>query len=254
MRIATFNVNSIRVRQEILLAWLKTAQADVVCLQEIKCLEFPAEPFQALGYHVLAHGQKTYNGVAILSRTPITPIIDTLPGDPEDPQVRYLEARIQDVRIASIYLPNGNPVDTPKYPYKLAWMKRLRAHVAQTLLPAEEPLVLAGDYNLIPEDRDCHAPDRYRKDALMREESRHAFRSILNLGLYDAWRSLHPETIAYSYWDYMAERFTKNHGLRIDHLLLNAIAMDRLTGSGIDTDPRGQERPSDHTPVWVELT
>ena len=208
----------------------------------------------AAGYQAAVHGQKTYNGVAILSKQPIEDVTTGLPGDPEDEQARYIEGTVGGIRVASIYLPNGNPVDGPKFPYKLAWMDRLIAHVRDTLLPTEQPIVLGGDYNLVPGDDDVYDPVKWADDALCRPESRARFRHLMNLGLTEAWRAMHPTAAhQYSYWDYVQGRWQKDEGLRIDHLLLSPQAADRLTASAIDKTPRGKEKPSDHTPVWCEI-
>jgi len=256
MKIATFNVNSIKARLPRVLEWLEDAQPDVALLQELKCQDqdFPELEISGLGYQTAVHGQKTYNGVAILSKHPIEDVFRGLPGDPEDEQARYIEGTIQGVRVASIYLPNGNPVDGPKFPYKLAWMDRLVAHIRDTLLPTELPLVLGGDYNLVPGDDDVYDPVKWVDDALCRPESRTRFRTMLNLGLTEAWKALHPNAAhQYSYWDYVQGRWQKDEGVRIDHLLLSPQAADRLTACEIDKTPRGKEKPSDHTPVWCEI-
>ncbi len=257
MKIATFNVNSVKARLERVLEWLQEAQPDVALLQELKCEEsaFPAMEFQALGYDCAVEGQKTYNGVAILSKHPISDIHRGLPGDETDEQARYIEGTVQGVRVASIYLPNGNRVDDgPKFPYKLAWMDRLSDHIRDTLLPTERPIVLGGDYNIVPNDDDVYDPVGWADDALCRPESRSRFRTILNLGLTEAWRSLHPTAAHhYSYWDYVKGRWQKDEGVRIDHFLLSPQAADRLEECEIDKTPRGKEKPSDHTPVWCRL-
>ncbi|MGE0714761.1 MAG: exodeoxyribonuclease III [Alphaproteobacteria bacterium] len=254
MKIATFNVNSVKARLPNLVEWLRDVGPDVVVLQELKCVDeaFPASEIEDLGYNVATHGQKTYNGVAILAKSPIEDVERGLPGDPEDVQSRYIEGTVRGVRIASIYLPNGNPAPGPKFDYKLAWMDRLLPH-ARRLLAREETFVLAGDYNVAPTDDDVYDPVGWRDDALCRPDSRSRFRALLHLGLTDAFRALNPEAHRYSYWDYMAGRWQRDEGLRIDHLLLSPQAADRLTASGIDRDPRGRERASDHTPVWCVL-
>ena len=254
MKIATWNVNSIKARLPRLLEWLEAAQPDVVLLQETKTVDeaFPAEEIEALGYNIAVHGQKTYNGVAILSKRPIEDVMCGLPGDEEDEQARYIEAVIGTVRVASIYLPNGNPIDSEKFPYKLAWMDRLIER-AKELLSYEEVFILAGDYNVIPEDRDCYDPPGFADDALVQPESRARFRALLYLGLTECYRALHPDLVAYSYWDYQRGAWQKDNGVRIDHLLASPQAADRLLACDIDRTPRGKERPSDHTPVWVEL-
>ncbi|RKQ72992.1 exodeoxyribonuclease III [Oceanibaculum indicum] len=254
MKIATFNVNSIKARLPNVLEWLKEADPDVALLQEIKCqaADFPVLEFQSMGYQVQAVGQKSYNGVALLSKQPAEDVLEGLPGDDSDEQARYVEATVQGVRVASLYLPNGNPVDSEKYPYKLGWMKRLKAHAA-TLLASEQPVVLAGDYNVIPEPRDCYDPAAWAGDALFLPETRRHFREIVNLGYTDAFRAIHPQRVAYSFWDYQAGRWQRDEGIRIDHLLLSPQAADRLRDAGIDKKVRGREKASDHTPVWCEL-
>ncbi|MFC5068101.1 exodeoxyribonuclease III [Flaviflagellibacter deserti] len=254
MRIATWNINSVRLRQENVLRWLKEAEPDVLCLQEIKCQneQFPREAFEDAGYNSAVHGQKSWNGVAILSRHPIDERHVNLPGDSADEQSRYIEAEISTedgiMRVASIYLPNGNPVDTAKYPYKLAWMERLRQHVAARLL-LEEPLILAGDYNVIPAAEDVHNPAAWVEDALFKIETRQAFDALLNLGLTEALRATTDESGLYTFWDYQAGAWQRNAGLRIDHLLLSPQAADRLRGVRIDKYVRAWDKPSDHVPV-----
>jgi exodeoxyribonuclease III len=253
--IATWNVNSVNARLSNVLDWLGSAKPDVVLLQEIKCLDtaFPREDIEELGYDVATHGQKSYNGVAILSRRPIEDVARGLPGDPLDEQARYIEATVGGVRVASIYLPNGNPIGTEKFAYKLAWLERLRARAA-ALLELDEPFVLGGDYNVIPEPVDCHDPKAWMGDALFQPESRRGFRALLHLGLTDAFRALHPgEERAYSFWDYQRGSFQLDHGVRIDHLLLSPLAADRLASCTIDKEPRRRPKASDHTPVMVEL-
>ena len=254
VKIATWNVNSVRQRLPILLDWLGEAAPDVVLLQETKATDeqFPRLEIEDRGYNVATAGQKTYNGVAILSKAPIEVDLTALPGDPEDDQARYIEAFTGGVRAASIYLPNGNPTDGPKYPYKLAWMERLYAHV-RTLLAGEDAFVLGGDYNVCPDDGDVYDPEGWRDDALCRPETRAAWRKIVFLGLTDALSATSPEVGRYTYWDYRAGAWSKDHGLRIDHLLLSPQAADRLVDAGIDRGPRGREKTSDHTPVWCEL-
>jgi exodeoxyribonuclease III len=254
VRIATWNVNSIRARLGNVLDWLETAKPDVLLLQEIKTVEetFPAMEIKGLGYQALVVGQKSYNGVAILSRDAILDPIVRLPGDDGDEQARYAEATTFGVRVASIYLPNGNPVASEKYPYKLSWMARLRDH-ARALLASEQPVVLGGDYNVIPAPEDVYDPERWTGDALYKIETRHAFRTILNLGYTEAFRALHPKTHAYTYWDYQGIAWSADRGLRIDHLLLSPQAADRLNACEIDRKPRGKEKASDHTPIWCEL-
>ena len=258
MKIATWNVNSIKVRTQNVLEWLNQAQPDIACLQEIKTVDegFPREAFEGAGYNVAVHGQKSYNGVAILSKPAIDEATQRLPGDDGDEQARYLEVSVsagdRALRVASIYLPNGNPADSEKYPYKLNWMERLHDH-ARTLLAQEETFVLAGDYNVIPEPEDVHDPDGWRDDALFLPRTRARFRSLLNLGLTDALRACTREPAQYTFWDYQAGAWQKNHGIRIDHLLLSPQAADVLSTCGVDADVRAWEKPSDHVPVWVEL-
>ena len=254
-KIATWNVNSIKARLPRVTEWLREAQPDVVMLQETKCTDdtFPRAEIEELGYNLAICGQKTYNGVAILSKTPIEDVACGLPGDDKDDQARYVEAFTGGVRVASIYLPNGNPVASEKFPYKLGWLERL-AHHTEQLLANEEVLVLGGDYNVCPTDEDVYDPAGWANDALCRIESRKGFRRLLYLGLTDAYRALHPTDREYSFWDYQAGAWQKNWGLRIDHLLLSPQAADRLAKAEIDRAPRGKEKASDHTPVWCELS
>ena len=258
MRIATWNVNSVNARLETVVRWFEEARPDVACLQEIKCVDekFPTEVFERLGYNVAIHGQKTYNGVALLSKTPLEDIRRGLPGDDADDQARYIEAVVsvknRALRVASIYLPNGNPVDSEKFEYKLRWMDRLIDHSVK-LLSYEEPLALAGDYNVIPTADDVHDPKAWANDALFRPETRAKFRELLHLGLTDAFRACHTEAHRYTFWDYQAGAWQKDNGIRIDHILLSPQAADLLKGSDIDRNIRGREKPSDHVPVWAEL-
>ena len=257
MRIATWNVNSINARLETVSAWFKQASPDVACLQEIKCVDeaFPRGLFEDLGYTVAVHGQKSYNGVALLSKTRLEDIRRGLPGDDGDDHARYLEAVVsgpRPIRVASIYLPNGNPIGTEKFGYKLAWMDRLRHHAGE-LLALEEPLALAGDYNVIPEPTDCDDPTSWMGDALFQPETRAAFRSLKWLGLTDAYLAIDGAPNTYTFWDYQAGAWRRNHGIRIDHVLLSPQAADRLRGCEIYKDVRGWDKPSDHVPVVVEL-
>ncbi len=254
MKIATWNVNSIRARLPAVLEWLGAAAPDVVLLQETKVVaaDFPELEIGDLGYNVAVCGQKAYNGVAILAKRPIEDVACGLPGDDHDDQARYIEALTGGVRVASIYLPNGNPVDSEKYPYNLGWMERLYAH-ARDLLALEEAFVLGGDYNIVPGDGDVYDPDAWADDALCRPESRARYRAIVHLGLTDAYRALNPEPGAYTFWDYQKGRWNRDEGLRIDHLLLSPHAADRLAACDIDRTPRGKPKASDHTPVWCEL-
>jgi exodeoxyribonuclease III len=258
MRIATWNVNSIKQRIENLAAWLRERQPDIVCLQETKCVDdgFPREPLEALGYNVAVHGQKTFNGVAILSKLAFDEVTPRLPGDAEDDHARFLEAVVSTqagaLRVASIYLPNGNPTNTPKYDYKIKWMKRLLEY-SRERLELEEPLILAGDYNAIPSEADVHDPALWRNDALFLPETRARWRALTNLGLTDAVRATTDDAGLYTFWDYQAGAWQKNNGIRIDHLLLSPQASDRLITAGIDKHVRAWEKPSDHVPVWIEL-
>ena len=257
MRIATWNVNSVRQRVEPLLAYLKEVQPDVLCLQELKCQEeqFPRLEVEAAGYNVAIHGQKSYNGVAILSKAPMEIAIG-LPGDEADAQSRYIEAVIPwgatVLRVGCLYLPNGNPLGTDKYPYKLAWMDRLIAH-ARKLLSLEERLVLCGDYNVIPDARDVEDPEAWLGDALYALPTREKFRELLALGFTDALRATTDASKLYTFWDYQAGAWQKNNGLRIDHLLLSPQAADRLESVAIDKDMRAKDKPSDHVPIRVDL-
>jgi exodeoxyribonuclease III len=254
MLIATFNINGTNARLPRLLEWLEQAKPDVACLQEIKTVSenFPVDVLRDAGYHCLVHGQKGFNGVAILSREPAIEVQRGLPGDDADEQSRYLEADVMGVRVASIYLPNGNPQPGPKFDYKLAWMQRLNAH-AQGLLGLAQPVVLAGDYNVIPHDDDIWDPRRMADDALMQPQSRAHYRELLWQGWTDAVRSLHPKGGIWSFWDYQAGAWPQDHGFRIDHLLLSPSAADRLEDAGVMKDVRGQEKASDHAPTWVRL-
>jgi exodeoxyribonuclease-3 len=258
MRIATWNVNSVRQRMDSLLAWLAERQPDIVCLQEIKCVDdaFPREALEALGYNVAVHGQKTFNGVALLSKFPFDEVAPGLIGDESDVQARFLEALVSTktgvLRIACLYLPNGNPAPGDKYNYKLKWMDRL-LKFSQERLKLEEPFVLAGDFNVIPAAIDATRPQAWVNDALFLPETRDKFRSLINLGLTDAIRASTDAADTYTFWDYQAGSWQKNDGIRIDHLLLSPQAADRLTGSGIDKHVRSWDKPSDHVPVWIDL-
>jgi exodeoxyribonuclease-3 len=258
MRVTTWNINGVKARLETAVAYLKDAGPDIACLQEIKSVDegFPGEAFESLGYNVATHGQKGFNGVAILSKLPFDDITRRLPGDSGDEQARYIEAAVSTpsggLRVGCLYLPNGNPIGSEKFAYKLAWMERLHRH-AKAMLADEIPFVLAGDFNVIPEPADARRPDAWTGDALFQPESRAAFRRLVALGLTDAVRACHPGPGLYTFWDYQAGAFQKDDGIRIDHLLLSPSAADRLTGSGIDKFPRGWEKPSDHVPVWADL-
>jgi exodeoxyribonuclease-3 len=257
VKIATFNINGIKARIEALPRWLAEASPDVVVLQEIKSQDeaFPRALFEDLGYRVETHGQKGFNGVAILSRLPLEDVARGLPGDASDEQARWIEATVIGavaVRVCGLYLPNGNPAPGPKYDYKLAWMERLKARAA-ALLAAEEPALLAGDWNVIPQAEDAAKPEAWVADALFLPESRAALRRIAHLGFTDAIRARDPRPGLYTFWDYQAAAWEKNNGIRIDHILLTPQAADRMTGAGIDKAVRGGDKPSDHVPVWVEL-
>lgn len=258
MLVATWNINGVKARFDVLLAWLNERSPDIVGLQEIKCVDeaFPRAAIEAAGYHVETHGQKGFNGVALLSRTPPKEISRGLPGDPSDEQSRYIEGLWsvgkQALRVASIYLPNGNPLGTDKFDYKLRWMKRFEAH-ARSLLAEETAVVLAGDYNVIPERIDVRNPDAWSGDALFQPESRSAYRRLLALGLTDAIRAMTDAPDTYTFWDYQAGAWQKNNGIRIDHALLSPEAARTLASAAIDSHVRGWERPSDHVPVVVEL-
>lgn len=257
MRLATWNVNSVNARLETVVRWFEEARPDVACLQEIKCVDekFPAEAFERLGYNVEVLGQKTYNGVALLSLTPLEDVRRGLPGDESDEQARYIEAVVsgpRPVRVGGLYLPNGNPVNTEKFDYKLAWMGRLHRH-AQDLLTLEEPLALMGDYNVIPEPRDAENTEKWADDALFQPSSREAFRALKWLGLSDAYLQADGAAGAYTFWDYQAGAWPRNHGIRIDHALLSPQAADRLRGCEIHRDVRGWDKPSDHVPLVIDL-
>ncbi|MGU9962692.1 MAG: exodeoxyribonuclease III [Candidatus Halichondribacter symbioticus] len=258
MKIATFNINGIKARMVALLAWLEQARPDIVFLQEIKSVNeaFPREPIEDLGYEITLNGQKGFNGVAILSRYPLEDISVALPGDDTDEQARWLEATVigeaDSLRLCNLYLPNGNPAPGPKYDYKLAWMARLEMRLAQ-LLHEEQPFLCAGDFNIIPQAEDCWDESAWRDDALYLLSSRTAYRRIINLGLTDAYRTYHQGAGAYTFWDYQSGSWAKNHGIRIDHILLCPRAADYLNDCQIDQDTRDGERPSDHVPIWVDV-
>jgi exodeoxyribonuclease-3 len=257
MKIATFNINGVKARLNALIEWLDEDKADVVLLQEIKSVDegFPREVLEDRGWRVETHGQKSFNGVAILSKLPLEDITRGLPGDAADEQARWIEATVMGdraVRVCGLYLPNGNPAPGPKYDYKLSWMVRMRERAA-ALLATEEPVVMAGDYNIIPQDEDAARPEAWREDALALPESRAAFRRILNLGFTEAFRTRVAGPGHYSFWDYQAGAWEKNNGIRIDHLLLSPQAADLLRDVQIDKEVRGRDKPSDHVPVWIEL-
>ncbi|WP_068081676.1 exodeoxyribonuclease III [Polycladidibacter stylochi] len=258
MKIASWNINGVKARIETVLTWLNEEKPDIACFQEIKSVDetFPREPFEALGYHLETHGQKGFNGVAILSRLPFEEVNRRLPGDESDEQARYIEGvfatKSGPLRIGCLYLPNGNPVDSEKYPYKLRWMERLEAH-ARKQLEREEAFLLVGDYNVIPEARDAKKPESWVNDALFLPQTREAWHRLLNLGFTEAIRATNDADETYTFWDYQAGAWPKNNGIRIDHLLLSAQASDRMLATGIDRHVRGWDKPSDHVPVWVQL-
>lgn len=257
MKIATFNINGIKARIEALPAWLTSANPDLVCLQEIKSVDeaFPREVFEGLGYRVETHGQKGFNGVAILSKLPLTDIRRGLPGDDTDEQSRWIEAVVEGqrpLRVCGLYLPNGNPAPGPKYDYKLAWMARMETRV-RDLLASEEAFVCLGDYNVIPQAQDASKPEAWVTDALYLPQTRMAYQRLLNLGLTDAVRVRMPGPGVCTFWDYQAIAWERNHGIRIDHVLCSPQVADRLEAVGIDKDVRGGDKPSDHVPVWVDI-
>ncbi|MGB0926123.1 MAG: exodeoxyribonuclease III [Pikeienuella sp.] len=258
MRIASFNINGVKARLPALLEWLREASPDVALLQEIKSVDegFPREPIEDLGYNVETHGQKGFNGVAILSKRPIEDVTRGLPGDDSDEQARWIEATISGdkaaVRVCGLYLPNGNPAPGPKYDYKLSWMARQRIR-ARDLLASEEICLMAGDYNVIPQEEDVHNPAEWLDDALYRPETRAAWRELLAQGWTEAFRSLNTASGNYTFWDYQAGAWRKDNGIRIDHFLLSPQAADLLQDCQIDKKPRNGEKPSDHTPIWIDL-
>lgn len=251
MKIASWNVNSIKVRKDHVEAWLRKEQPDVLLLQELKGTEFPADHFESLGYQSEAVVQKARNGVAVLSKRPFEVNRTALIAD--DEQARYIEITVEGLRIIGIYAPNGNPVDTEKYPYKLNWTKELKAYL-ESLLQEETPFVVGGDFNVIPANEDCYDPAGWAEDALFRLETRQLYRSILNMGLTDAYRVFNHKPHQYTFWDYQAGAWQKGNGIRIDHFLLSPQATDRLKSCTIDPTPRGWDTPSDHTPIMVELS
>jgi exodeoxyribonuclease-3 len=255
MKIATYNINNVRKRLPNLLAWLKVAKPDIVCLQELKSTdaEFPAAALRKAGYHAVWRGQKTWNGVAILCRGSEPVLTQTeLPGDGDDDQSRYIEAAVNGIIVACIYLPNGNPQPGPKFDYKLAWLDRLIAHAAG-LQDSGAPVVLAGDFNVVPTPADIYSTRSYDDDALVQPQSRAAFRELVDAGWTDAVRARHPHETIYTFWDYMRKRWERNAGLRIDHLLLNAALRSRLVDADVDRHVRGWPGASDHAPTWIEI-
>jgi len=255
MKIATFNVNGIKSRLGQLLGWLEREQPDVACLQELKATSetFPMLEIQGLGYEAIWHGQRSWNGVAIIAKGE-KPVEHhrALPGDPNDEQSRYIEATVHGVTVGCLYLPNGNPQPGPKFDYKLAWMDRFIKHAAQ-MIDRDEPVVLCGDYNVVPTDADIYNPASWRKDALLQPESRERYRKLLDMGWTDAIRAKHPDEPIYTFWDYFRRHWEKNSGLRIDHLLLNRAVAPCLVDANVDRWVRGQEKASDHAPTWIEL-
>jgi exodeoxyribonuclease-3 len=255
MKIATYNVNGVNARLPVLLRWLGEERPNIACLQELKAPQekFPHGALREAGYHAIWHGQKSWNGVAVLARgkEPVE-AARGLPGDPEDVQSRYIETTVGAIRVGCLYLPNGNPAPGPKFDYKLRWFDRFAAHAAG-LIVREEPVVLAGDYNVIPDEIDVEQPESWVDDALFRPECREAYRQLLTQGWIDAIRHLHPGRRVYTFWEYMGGAWRRDAGLRIDHLLLNPAAARRLAAGGVDREVRGWEKTSDHAPVWVEL-
>ncbi len=254
MKIVTWNVNSIRMRLPIVSQWLTDNQPDVVLLQELKCMNeaFPRQEIEDLGYNVATHGQKTFNGVAILSKKPLEDVVCGLPTFSDDEQARYIEAVTGSIRVASVYVPNGQEVGSDKYAYKLDFMGKLRQHMEQ-LLEFEEICVVGGDYNIAPTEMDVHHPEAWRDKILCSNQERSAFRSLLNLGYQDAIRIFHQGIGPFSWWDYRSQGYANNEGLRIDHLLLSPMASDCVTDCNVDPLPRGLDKPSDHAPVWCQL-
>lgn len=254
MKIATYNVNGVNGRLPVLLRWLEEAEPDIVCLQELKAPQekFPLEAINEAGYNAIWHGQKSWNGVAILSKEPITERRRGLEGDDEDVQSRYLEAKIGDLIIGCIYLPNGNPYPGPKFDYKLRWFERLQAH-AEMLITLDKPVLLIGDFNVMPTEKDVYKPEKWINDALFRIEVREAFFELLNQGWTDAIRELYPDEIIYTFWDYFRNAYQRNAGLRIDHFLLSPEVKSKLKKAKVDSHVRGWEKTSDHAPVWIEL-
>ncbi len=255
MKIATYNVNGVNGRLPVLLRWLKEASPDIVCLQELKAPgeKFPLNAINDAGYNAIWHGQKSWNGVAILARdAEIKEVRNALPGDPEDMHSRYIEAIVHNMVVGCLYLPNGNPAPGPKFDYKLNWFKRLRAH-AKKLLAHDVPVILAGDYNVMPTELDVYKPERWVDDALFRPEVRAAFKKLVDQGWTDAIRKLHPKEKIYTFWDYFRNAYARDAGLRIDHFLLSSHFNKKLLAAGVDRHVRGWEKTSDHAPVWIEL-
>ncbi len=255
MKIATYNVNGVNGRLPVLLRWLEESAPDVVCLQELKAPQekFPEKAIEDAGYHAIWHGQKSWNGVAILSRgLDMKEISRVLPGDPEDSHSRYIEASVNGIHIGCLYLPNGNPAPGPKFDYKLRWFERLNLHAAG-LLASDSPVILTGDFNVMPTELDVYKPERWVDDALFRPETRAAFKILVDQGWTDAIRKLYPDEKIYTFWDYFRNAYGRDAGLRIDHFLLSPHIDKRLTAAGVDRHVRGWEKTSDHAPVWIEL-
>ncbi|HYE55759.1 MAG TPA: exodeoxyribonuclease III [Chitinophagaceae bacterium] len=255
MKIATYNVNGVNGRLPVLLRWLEEAKPDIVCLQELKAPQekFPEQAIKDLGYNAIWHGQKSWNGVAILSRgLEITELCRVLPGDPEDTHSRYMEAMVAGLHIGCLYLPNGNPAPGPKFDYKLRWFERLKVRAAE-LLAMDKPVILTGDFNVMPTELDVYKPERWVDDALFRPETRAAFKSLVDQGWTDAIRKLYPKEVIYTFWDYFRNAYGRNAGLRIDHFLLSPHLVKKLKAAGVDKQVRGWEKTSDHAPVWIEL-
>ncbi len=255
MRVATYNVNGISSRLPVLLRWLQETSPDVVCLQELKAPQenFPEASIKEAGYNAIWHGQKSWNGVAILAKNlDIEEMCRVLPGDPEDTHSRYMEAKVNGIIVGGLYLPNGNPAPGPKFDYKLKWLERLTQRAAE-LIALDAPVLLTGDFNVIPENLDAYKPERWVKDALFRPETREAFAKIMSQGWTDALRKLNPDEVVYTFWDYFRNNFERNAGIRIDHFLLSKHLAEKLSAGGVDRFVRGWEKSSDHAPVWVEL-
>lgn len=255
MRIATYNVNGVNGRLPVLLRWLQETTPDIVCLQELKAPQekFPEQAIAKLGYNALWHGQKSWNGVAILTKgADITEIRKVLPGDTEDTHSRYIEAEVNGLIIGCLYLPNGNPAPGPKFDYKLKWFERLQVHAAE-LMESKKPVILTGDYNVMPTELDVYKPEKWVNDALFRPETRDAFQKLMSQGWTDAIRTLYPDEKIYTFWDYFRNAYGRDAGLRIDHFLLSPKVAKKLTAAGVDKHVRGWEKTSDHAPVWIEL-
>ncbi len=255
MRIATYNVNGVNGRLPVLLRWLQETTPDIVCLQELKAPQekFPEQAIAELGYNALWHGQKSWNGVAILTKdADITEIRKVLPGDTEDTHSRYIEAEVNGLIIGCLYLPNGNPAPGPKFDYKLKWFERLQVHAAE-LMESKKPVILTGDYNVMPTELDVYKPEKWVNDALFRPETRDAFQKLMSQGWTDAIRTLYPDEKIYTFWDYFRNAYGRDAGLRIDHFLLSPKVAKKLTAAGVDKHVRGWEKTSDHAPVWIEL-